>query len=85
MQTLDVSTMSQLRLGKVVLVLGSVCIIIGRISINEAIQHDGVEWHPPIGRGWLEDMVLPFTPVVKGIGSCLIGVEVESDLLCIVY
>ncbi len=83
-QTLDVSAMTKLGLGKVVLELSTICVVIGRVAIDETIKHDCIERHTPIGRRRIEGMVLPFPRVVEGIDSSDIGVEVEGHLLCII-
>lgn len=39
----------------------AVCIIVGRVAIDEAIKEEGVEWEAPVGRRGIVCVVLPLT------------------------
>lgn len=40
---------------------GAICIVVGRVAVDEAIQEEGVEWEAPVGRRGVILVVPPFT------------------------
>ena len=76
--------MAQLSLGKIVLVLCTVGVVVGGISIGKTVEHEGVHGHSPIGGRRIEGMVVPCSPVVEGIGSGFISIKIIQYLLCII-
>lgn len=78
--------MAKLCLRKIMLELSPIGVIVGRIAVDKAIQHDGVEGHPPIRRRRrvFVFMIVPFSPVIEGVGSCLIFIKIKADLFRVV-
>lgn len=76
--------MPQLSLCQIVLVLCTVGVVITWVAVDKSVQHYCVEGHSPIGWRWVEGMILPFAPVVERISSCLIGIEVERNLVGVI-
>lgn len=56
----------------------AVDVVIGGVTIDEAIQEDSVEWEAPVvRRGEVVAFVVgPFSPVFGGVGSCFVFVQV---------
>lgn len=55
------------------------------LPIDETINEERVHGHPPVRWGWVINMIVPFSPVVKGIGGCLVLVQIVSDLVWSVF
>lgn len=69
---------------QVVLELRAIRIVIGRITVDESIKKERVEWHPPVDGRWMERMVFPFPPVAQGLGSGPILIEIEPYLFRVI-
>ncbi len=76
--------MAQLGLGKIMLVLCAVGVVVGGISIGKAIQHEGVHGHSPVRGRRVEGVVLPYSPVVEGVGSGFISIKIIQQFLWII-
>ena len=76
--------MTQLGLGKIVLIVCPIGVVVGGVSIGEAIQHEGVHGHSPIRGRRVEGVVLPYSPVVEWIRGCLISIKIIQRFPCIV-
>ena len=59
-------------------------VVVLGIAIDESIEKEGVERKPPVARGWMELVVLPFTPVLQRRICALVLVEVVLGVLLMV-
>lgn len=75
-QTLNISSMAELRAVNVLLEECAVGVVVGWVSIDPTIQKQRVEWEPPILWRWHILVSLPFSPIVERVVCRGIGVEV---------
>lgn len=59
-------------------------VIVRRVPVDESVEHDGVERHPPVLRRGEKRMVSPHTGIVERIGGVDGSIEVPLDIFGIV-
>lgn len=79
-----IATMAHLSRIEVVLELCSVHVIIGGVTVDEAIHKKRVEWESPVRRGGMVGVVGPFSPVMCRICGGLVLVQVVLQEICVV-
>ena len=77
--------MSELVRQKVVFPLSAIRVVVFRNTVDKSIQENGVHGHSPVAGGREVVMFIPLPPIVQRILGRSVLIEVELDLLLIVW